>query len=186
MRNMDKLVVIDVEATCWENNPPPNVDSEIIEIGVCTIDLKTLEIGESSSIIIKPVKTTVSEFCTSLTTLTQADVDKGISLEEACKKLRKNYDTKNRIWASYGQYDANIFKRDCDSKNIQYPFGNFHLNIKGIIETVYGQSLGLGELYNKLPWKFEGTHHRGIDDAKNIAKVYVYYLRKMRKADLLS
>ncbi|MFE2626194.1 DNA polymerase III, partial [Streptomyces caelestis] len=33
------LNVVDVEATCWEGQPPPGQVSEIIEIGLTVVDL---------------------------------------------------------------------------------------------------------------------------------------------------
>nr|MDQ2829840.1 DNA polymerase III [Chloroflexota bacterium] len=38
-RKLDQVVVIDVESTCWEGAPPVGEESEIIEIGVCTLDV---------------------------------------------------------------------------------------------------------------------------------------------------
>ena len=32
-RKLDRILVVDIEATCWEGNPPPGQTSEIIEIG---------------------------------------------------------------------------------------------------------------------------------------------------------
>ena len=33
-RKLDRILVVDVEATCWEGDPPPGQISEIIEIGL--------------------------------------------------------------------------------------------------------------------------------------------------------
>jgi inhibitor of KinA sporulation pathway (predicted exonuclease) len=44
-RSLDVILVVDVESTCWEGSPPPDESSEIIEIGLCTADLKTLSHG---------------------------------------------------------------------------------------------------------------------------------------------
>ena len=187
MRNVDKLVIVDLEATCWSQEPgkdrsqlPRRDESEIIEIGICTLDLNTLEIEDSDGIIVKPYTSTVSEFCTQLTSLTQEDVDKGIPLPDACQILRKKYDSKNRVWASYGQYDKNMFERECTNKHINYPFGGIHINIKGIVETIYSESLGMARALDKMGIKLEGRHHRGVDDSFNIAKIYAAILRKMR------
>ena len=62
-------LVIDVEATCWEGNPPSGVPvkerkNEIIEIGITPVDMSTREIGESESIIVWPTTTDISPFCT--------------------------------------------------------------------------------------------------------------------------
>jgi hypothetical protein len=67
---LDKIIVIDLESTCWEGPPPEGQVSEIIEIGVVTLDVASLERVEKQSILIKPVKSQISEFCTKLTTLT--------------------------------------------------------------------------------------------------------------------
>lgn len=36
---LDKIIVIDVESTCWEGPPPEGQVSEIIGIGVATVDV---------------------------------------------------------------------------------------------------------------------------------------------------
>lgn len=37
--NLDKILVIDVESTCWEREPPPGQRSEIIEVGITLFDI---------------------------------------------------------------------------------------------------------------------------------------------------
>ena len=68
---------------------------------------------ERESIIVKPERSQVSEFCTQLTTLTQAEVDQGITFSEACALLGRRYKSLERVWASWGNYDQNMF--ECDS-----------------------------------------------------------------------
>lgn len=46
-RRLDKIIVVDVEATCSDNGTVTPEASEIIEIGVCLLDVKT---GERSDI----------------------------------------------------------------------------------------------------------------------------------------
>jgi len=191
MRKLDKLVIVDVEATCWKDDSlhpsqlPRRDESEIIEIGVCTLDLKTLEFSGCQSILVKPVTSEISEFCTELTGWTQEDVDRrGMSLADACGILRKQYDTKNRSWASYGQYDANIFNRDCERKKVGYPFGKFHVNIKAVVETILGETLGMDEALKRFNLTLEGRHHKGSDDAWNIAKLYATILQRVRNAGI--
>ena len=41
MKTTDNTLIIDLEATCWEDRPPRGQESEIIEIGVCIMDAKT-------------------------------------------------------------------------------------------------------------------------------------------------
>ena len=65
-----------------------------------------------------PVRSKVSEFCTRLTTLTQEQVDGGVSFEQACGQLRKAYRTRDRAWASYGDYDRRQFERQCQATGV--------------------------------------------------------------------
>src|SRR5262249_8007589 len=129
-RRLDQVLVIDVEATCWEGAPPAGQENEIIEIGVCTIDVGRRQRPGRESILVRPQRSQVSPFCTQLTTLTQADVDQGIPFDEACRLLRTKYQADQRTFASYGDYDRNQFERQCRSFGARYPFGPTHLNVK--------------------------------------------------------
>jgi inhibitor of KinA sporulation pathway (predicted exonuclease) len=187
MRKMDKVIFVDVEATCWEGlqrivgQLPRSEESEIIEVGVCLLDLKTLQVSDPAGIFVKPVRTTVSKFCTELTTITQEQLDLvGVPLVDACTRLKKEYDSKNRMWASYGNYDKNIFERNCKELGIGYPFGNAHLNIKGVFETFFGETLGMTRMLERMKMTLEGTHHRGVDDAVNTARAYSKFLERCR------
>ena len=61
-RELDRILVIDVEVTCWEGNPPPGRTSEIIEIGLCVLDAPTLARAEQRTILVRPVGSTVSAY----------------------------------------------------------------------------------------------------------------------------
>ena len=91
---LDQIIVIDVEATCWEDQPPDKEESEIIEIGLCVVDIQRWERTGRERILVKPSCSQVSQFCTQLTGFTQAQVETGRSLEEACQYLRQRYQTR--------------------------------------------------------------------------------------------
>ena len=77
---LDTILVVDVESTCWDGPPPAGQISEIIEIGVCTLDVPSLRRVEKRSLLVKPVRSAVSEFCTRLTTLTAEQLNGAGSL----------------------------------------------------------------------------------------------------------
>lgn len=172
---LDEIIVVDVESTCWENKTPDRLrESEIIEIGVSVIDAKALVVTDSEGILVLPEKTTVSQFCTDLTTLTQEMLEEdGISFQDSCSKLRNTYNTNNRLWISWGDYDRRQFERQCKRSNAQYPFGPTHLNMKNLFAITMGltREVGMDQALNILGIPLEGTHHRGVDDARNIAKI---------------
>jgi inhibitor of KinA sporulation pathway (predicted exonuclease) len=172
-RTLDQIVIVDVEATCWEAEPPPGQMSEIIEIGVCLLDVACGERKERASLLVRPTRSTVGLFCTQLTGWTQEQVEQGTTFEAACSILRERFKTKERVWASYGDYDRSMFERECQSRQIPTPFTAGHINVKTLLAAVYGlrHETGLSKALTLLGLPFEGRHHCGEDDAWNIAAI---------------
>ena len=129
------------------------------------------------SIIVKPECSTFIEFCTRLTTLTNKDVENGIKFQESCSILRKEYSSKERLWASYGDYDGRKFERQCKSFNVPYLFGLSHLNIKTFfaIMNALPHEIGMSEALKMLNLPLEGTHHLVSCQAYNVVK-FTYYI----------
>ena len=66
----DLLNVIDVEATCWDGPTPPGQTNEIIEVGICVLNIRTLERVERRHIMVRPERSEISAFCAELTGIT--------------------------------------------------------------------------------------------------------------------
>jgi inhibitor of KinA sporulation pathway (predicted exonuclease) len=177
-RKLDQILIVDIEATCWAGVPPKGQESEIIEIGLCTVDVASGERLEKRSILVKPERSKVSEFCTELTTLTHKQVNKGLSFEQACALLVREYSSKKRIWASYGDYDRTLFQRQCETRRVSYPFSDGHINVKSLFAIVHALpfEVGMMRALEILELEPEGTHHRGDDDAWNIASIFTRLL----------
>lgn len=176
---MSEILVIDVEATCWRGAAPAGEQNEIIEIGACLLQPGTGQRSERASILVRPQRSKVSDFCTELTTLTQAQVDEGLPFHEACELLRTRYQSPERVWASYGDYDRKQFQTQCASFGVEYPFSERHVNVKAAFARLEGLSkpVGMAGALKRLQHPLEGTHHRGGDDAWNIAAILEYLLR---------
>jgi inhibitor of KinA sporulation pathway (predicted exonuclease) len=168
------LNVVDVEATCWLGEPPQGQTSEIIEIGLTVIDFEAGEHGARVGrrrILVRPRRSTVSEFCTELTGLTQDEVDGGVSFAEACELLAAQHQAGARPWASWGDYDRNQFTLQCQRTATQYPFGRRHTNAKAVFAQANGlrKRPGMAGALKIAGLPLEGRHHSGEDDAWNIA-----------------
>ncbi|BEK95293.1 3'-5' exonuclease [Nocardia seriolae] len=165
------LNVVDVEATCWEGPNPPGQPNEIIEIGLCVLDVRTRERVEKHSILVRPEHSVVSEFCTSLTTLTPEQVAGGTGFAAACALLRSEFRADSRPWASGGDYDRKQFLAQCEGTGVRYPFGSRHTNAKLAFSTAREtkRRYGMAGALRLAGLPLEGTHHRGGDDAWNIA-----------------
>ena len=176
-KSLDKVLVVDIEATCWERIPRGSTN-EIIEIGLTILNTKISTIEVNESIIVKPTTSTVSEFCTNLTTLTQADVDKGITFAQACRVLTNKYQSTKYTFASWGDYDRNQFKRQCDREQVPYPFSTTHLNIKNLFALKYklDREVGIMEALELSKLEHIGVHHKGKDDSLNISNLLIHLL----------
>jgi inhibitor of KinA sporulation pathway (predicted exonuclease) len=168
---LDQIVVIDVEATCWRGPPPPDELQEIIEIGLCVLEVDSLARRARESILVRPRRSRVSPFCTQLTTLTQEQVDGGMPFSEACADLATRLGTRARTFASWGDFDRRLFEAQCAREEVKSPFGHTHLNVKNLFALARGlpQEVGMMDALRLAGLPHEGTHHRGHDDAWNIA-----------------
>ena len=90
-KKFSNIIVIDLDCTCWDTSQPPmGQQHETIEIGICIYNNKTGEIERPKSRIVKPLYSTISEYCTNLTGITQEKVDQeGISVFEMNNKIIK-------------------------------------------------------------------------------------------------
>lgn len=169
-----KYIVLDLEATCEENNP--NFDMEIIEIGALLINEKK-EIVRAFDSFVKPVVNPIlSNFCKSLTTIQQEDVDNARSFIDVINE----FVAWGRLWegpytlCSWGFYDAKQLKKDCKRHGIETSWLNPHRSIKHeFAKLIKHKPCGMKAALNILGIPHEGTHHRGIDDAKNITKIFL-------------
>ncbi|WP_327368411.1 3'-5' exonuclease [Streptomyces sp. NBC_01217] len=167
------LNVIDIEATCWDGQPPPGAVGEIIEIGLTVVDLRAAERIARHRILVRPARSTVSAFCTELTGLTQAEVDTGLPFADACRLLAAGHEAGARPWASWGDYDHNQFRRQCRATGTPYPFGHDGRHTNAKIPFTAAHALrkrpGMAEALRIAGLPLEGRHHSGADDAWNIA-----------------
>lgn len=178
----DKIIVIDIEATCWETKEETLLNQrEIIEIGVCKLILSSGKIENKQSFYIKPEVSQVSSFCTQLTGITNEKLQiEGTSLEKALKKINSKYSAKYRTFAGYGDLDQEILEQECKAKAIENPFRNDYLNIKTLFNLVYLQEKpqGLLKELELVGESFDGKNHNGADDAYNAAKLLYKVLRR--------
>lgn len=183
-KRLDRIIVIDVESTCWDGPPPNGQVSEIIEIGLCPLDVTTLKRLGKRSLLVKPERSEISPYCTELTTLTPEMFGEAGTFRDAVQILTQEYDPKHRLWASWGDYDRRQFEQMCQLYNQPYPFGPGHLNIKTLFAVACGlpHEVGLDGAYKHLGLTMEGTHHRGDDDAWNIAGVLSWLLQLTRNS----
>lgn len=176
----DEVLILDLETTCWApGEKPENQESEIIEIGICKLNCKSLKIYDKMSLIVRPENSTVSPYCQELTGLSQEVVEKGVTLFRACEFLKEEYQSNKRSWASWGAYDKHILETQCKLKNVSFPLTNRHINVKPLFSIIFNlpHDYNVINALKLLKMNFEGRQHRGGDDAYNVAKIFAECLR---------
>ena len=181
----DAIVVADVECTCWEPDAPqPRWEhQEIIQVGVCELFVEHLTRGEKCSYLCKPEQSEITEFCTNLTGITEERMDAGgIPLAYTLPLLRDRHSTRRRTWASYGDFDRHQFKRECERKGLDYPFGRRHINVKTLFALAHGleKEVPMDKALEMLKVPLVGRHHDGMDDAYNVAGILCHVLSIFR------
>ena len=174
----DRILVVDIEATCWEKKRPEGIPNEIIEVGICTLFTKGRRIEGKQGIMVRPDKSYVSPFCTQLTSITPEMVVDAAHFSAACDQLKSDYESQSVLWASWGNYDRTIFHQQCAAMGVDYPFSAWHVNLKALYASKLndGKQIGMAGALRQTGLGMEGNHHRGVDDAYNIARLAAYMM----------
>jgi len=173
MKQTKTHIVFDLEATCEDKAINPHFDNETIEIGA--VKIVNGEIVDEFQNFIKPVRSNqLTEFCKNLTHITQEQVENGLTFLEAISEFQK-WAGENAEFLSWGFYDRKQLEKDLAYHGMSANWLCNHRSIKHEHQEIKGLSRGVGVIkaLRMEGLQFEGTHHRGIDDAKNIAKIFL-------------
>jgi len=173
-----KYIILDLEATCDDKS---QIQNEIIEIGAIKLNGHLEKIDEFQSFIRPIVNPILTPFCKNLTTIEQSDVDSAADFPEVLSKFQK-WIGEDYVLGSWGFYDKNQFEKDCIFWKLDTKWLKNHISIKHQYQTIKGdkKGLGVGRALKVEGFKFDGTPHRGIDDARNISKIFVKYFNQLK------
>jgi inhibitor of KinA sporulation pathway (predicted exonuclease) len=170
------ILVIDLEATCDEEDRLPADQMEIIEIGAVWADDQGIIHDEFQALVRPLVRPQLTQFCRQITGIQQSDVDTAesfVCVAAALASFAQRFCCQEAIWGSWGQYDRKQLTRDCDRHGISDPLsGLMHVNLKRqFAKNRKIKEVGMAKALQLTGLPLSGTHHRGIDDARNIAKL---------------
>lgn len=167
-------LIIDLEATCVEPKDN-NFINEIIEVGAILTNENWNNMGEFDMFVKPVINPTLTEFCTTLTTIKQSDVDNASGFDSVMKEFYYwigSHMSEFVIFCSWGKYDWNQMVKDCTYHNVPFHFKPNHINLKEeVAKTLKHKRKGVGGTLRRLGLEFEGVHHRGMDDCRNILKI---------------
>lgn len=170
------FVIIDLECTCGEDPAIPREEMEIIEIGAVfgVISTDGFSVSDEYQTYIKPnIHSKLTEFCTNLTGISQDTVDEAWELQAALNNFQNwLFDVNPCAWGSWGKFDSTQFQMECTEKNLINPLENHHhYNLKQLFARKRGHRVGLARALKLSSMEFEGRHHSGLDDARNIGRI---------------
>ncbi len=176
-------IVFDLEATCWQGSPASFVQ-ETIEIGAFKINGYGEVTGRFGRFIKPVLHPRLSAFCQELTSIQQSDVERAsgfVKIIEEFQDWAEVFD-EDYLLCSWGNFDKKLLHQDCLMHDVETDWLEEHINLKQQYKEIkrLDRSRGLKWAVEKEGFEFTGTHHRGIDDAANLAKVFIKYLDEWR------
>jgi inhibitor of KinA sporulation pathway (predicted exonuclease) len=167
--------VVDLELSCYPNDEfPLGERKEIIELGLTTVNLKTLAIVQSLSFPVIPTMSNISPYCTELTGWTEAKLRKqGTPFAEVMRRLESKHGAQNRLLVTDSNDELDTIRAQCALMGLPCPFGGGYLNLSTMLSVLTGdlRNVSLSEKLNLFGLEFEGVLHRGKDDSRNIARL---------------
>jgi 3'-5' exoribonuclease 1 len=168
------FIVFDLEATCWEDRL--GRPSEIIEIGAIKLNDYAEAKGTFDAFVKPIIHPFLSPFCIKLTSISQVEVNKAERFPQVVEEFQDWIEIFDEpyLLCSWGNFDKTQLIKDCELHGLETDWLEAHINLKEQYRQIRGMNKGCGLKRAVLQegFEFEGTHHRGIDDAFNLAKVF--------------
>ncbi len=173
----ERFLVIDLEATC-DRGDWPRDRMEVIEIGALLVAADGERVIDDFQTFVRPsMHPRLTPFCVELTGIAQADVDRAPTFPPAFAALTDWLEDNDTLFCSWGGFDARIFVDERARHGITTGLPR-HWNLA----RAFSGRLGRRRRYSVLGalercgLTFEGRPHRGIDDARNIARLLPWCL----------
>ncbi|GAA0188990.1 exonuclease domain-containing protein [Fulvivirga kasyanovii] len=166
-------IIFDLESTCWKEKS--GRIREIIEIGAVKIDSAQNIVSEFDAFVKPIINPRLSDFCQELTSIQQNDIDKARPFPQVISDFQTWIDIEAPyVLCSWGFYDRTQLKADCSLHGVDASWVNAHISLKHQFAEIkkLRRPVGMKAALKHEGFELSGTHHRGIDDARNIAKVF--------------
>ncbi len=177
------FIVFDLEATCWEGRPPGTIQ-EIIEIGAYRLNRYGEVKGEFNRFVRPVLNPFLSPFCQELTSIEQAQVDRADPFPEVIEVFQDwaLIFEEEYLLCSWGGFDKRMLIQDCRLHDMEEDWVEPHINLKRQYHEIcrLRRPKGLKKVLAREGYEFTGTHHRAIDDAENLVKIFRSHLDEWR------
>ena len=173
-------IIFDLEATCWEGWDKSA--NETIEIGAILVNDRKEIVSECEQFVRPRKHPRLSEVCTELTSIQQSDVDHAPYFREAIEYFKEWFDFGKEDYrlCSWGFYDRKQLESDCVIHGLDDGWVEKHVSLKHQYAEFKNlrRAIGMKNALKAEEMILEGKHHRGIDDARNIARIFIKYFNE--------
>tara|TARA_B110000037_G_scaffold215436_1_gene272820 strand:+ start:950 stop:1501 length:552 start_codon:yes stop_codon:yes gene_type:complete len=176
-----QFIIYDLEATCWRSPKPRQV--EIIEIGAVRVNEDLEIVDEFSEFILPVIHPQIDKFCTKLTSITQEDVEDADHFDVVIKRFEDWMDCASSRTAlfSWGEFDHRQFVVDARHHNLKLEWLKYWACLQRHYSKYKGakNQIGLKNALSLEGLEFNGTQHRAIADARNMAELFIKVAKPM-------
>ncbi len=176
-----RYIIVDLESTCWQNVRAPVEIKETIEIGAVALERPAGPVSSEFVRLVRPVaRPQLSAFCTELTSITQAEVDRADYFWQVWPEFLAWIGHEPWTFCCWGNYDVHQLRADCRRHGLAELMILRFINLKTAFANYHQlHRCGMPGALEFLGLRLEGRHHRGIDDAHNIAKIAMHLLPRI-------
>lgn len=170
-----KIIVYDIEATCWDGNPTGMVQ-ETIEIGACELNQYGETVSYFSRLIRPVLHPSLSHFCRKLTNIDQVDVNRAKDFPRVIDDFLDwiNVDYDDYLLAAWGRFDKRQLTADCRLHRVDDYWLEPSIDLKAQYQEIKGlpKKRGLKAAVRHEGFEWEGEQHRALVDAKHTALIF--------------
>lgn len=173
---METILIVDLEATCWDDRRQSVETMEIIEFGCVLADLNGDVLDSLDQFVRPKINPQLSVFCRSLTSIEQKDVANASFYPEAVIAIDSKFSYQQiDAWASWGNYDYRQIEAEKNRWQVAPAFFSApHINLKACFKDQYKvgrRSSGLADALSIVGFSVKGRQHRALEDAMNITRL---------------
>lgn len=175
-------------ASVLQVQPGEKWTNEIIEFPGVLLDAVSMGPVAEFRAFVKPTENpTIPLFTTTLTSITQADVDSGETLDVVLRRLDdwlREHGAAHALPVTCGDWDlGTMLPQECKRKGLDDLVPSAlrrWCNVKRAYQSTMGVKgyPGMAKMLRALNIPLVGHHHLGIDDARNIAKIAQELVRR--------
>jgi 3'-5' exoribonuclease 1 len=185
----DIVLVVDFEATCQCQESTSEWPYEIIEFPAVAIDVSRMAVFSEFHSFVRPTRNpTLTPFCKELTGIRQSQIDSAPPLVEVLRRFEAWYTrtippAARVIVATDGPWDMREFMHKCSVQRDGVVFPRLFyrwIDVKESFASFFGCSFAnIATMLDYLALgPFQGRMHSGLDDARNVARIFLALLER--------